>query len=145
MNGLSITSLVSLYIMMGLLVLIFAILWWWQIQVIKGKAMKNPDGSVDDWHEQKILYGIAVADVFIACPLVFIGVILILSGFKWGFFLLALDSFFYLWINTATTMTRLWFQKPRITINWFVVYPFGAILGFAYLVWTIIHFDIIFT
>jgi len=145
MNGLSITSLVSLYIIMGLLALIFAILWWWQIQVIKGKAMKNPDGSVDDWHEQKILYGIAVADVFIACPLVFIGVILILFGFKLGFFLLALDSFFYLWINTATTMTSLRFQKPKITIIWLIVYPFGAILGFAYLVWTIIHFDIIFT
>ena len=26
--------------------------------------MKGPDGSLDDWHEQKTHYGIAVADIF---------------------------------------------------------------------------------
>ena len=107
--------------------------------------MRNPDGSVDNWHEQKILYGMAIADVFIACPIAIVGVILTLFGFKWGFYLLALDSFFFLWVNTATTMTSLRFQKSKITLNWFIVYPFGAILGFAFLVWTIIHFDNIFT
>jgi hypothetical protein len=129
----------------GLLAFTFIILWWWQSQVIKGKAMDNPDGSVDDWHEQKILYGIAVADIFVACPMAILGVVLILFESKWGFYLLAMVSFFYLWINTATTVTSLKFHKPKITLNWFIVFPFGAILGFAFLVWTIIHFDLIYT
>jgi hypothetical protein len=145
MNGLSLVSLVSLYILVALLALTFILLLWWQSQVIKGKAMKNPDGSVDDWHEQKILYGMAIADVFIACPMAILGVSLILFGSKWGFYLLALDSFFFVWINTATTMTSLRFHKPKITLIWFIVFPFGAILGFAFLVWTIFHFDIIYT
>ena len=145
MSALSLTSLVSLYILIALLALYFVILWWWQTQVIKGKAMKNPDGSVDDWHEQKILYGIAVADIFIACPLAIVGVIFTLIGSKWGFYLLALESFFFLWVNTVTTVTSLRFMRPKITLTWFIVYPFGAILGFAFLVWTIIHFDIIYT
>ena len=145
MNGLSLASLLSLYILAGLLALTFILLLWWQIQVIKGKAMKNPDGAVDDWHEQKILYGMAIADVFIACPMAILGIILALLEFKWGFYLIALDSFFFVWINTATTMTSLRFQKPKITLNWFIVFPFGAILGFAFLVWTIVHFDIIYS
>jgi len=28
------------------------IVFLWQIMVMKGKAMKNTDGSVDDWHNQ---------------------------------------------------------------------------------------------
>ena len=106
--------------------------------------MDNPDGSVDDWHEQKILYGMAAADIFIACPIAILSVVLILIGSKWGFYLLALDSFFFVWINTATTITSFKFYKPKITLNWFIIFPFGAILGFAFLVWTIIHFEIIF-
>jgi hypothetical protein len=144
MSSLSIISLVSLYILVGLFALVSILLWWWQTQVIKGKSMDNPDGSVDDWHEQNILYGMAAADIFIACPMAILSVILILIGFKWGFYLMALDSFFFLWINTATTITSLKFNKPKITLNWFIIFPFGAILGFAFLVWTIIHFDLIF-
>lgn len=145
MNDLSLVSLVSLYILVGLLAFTFIILLWWQSQVIKGKAMDNPDGSVDDWHEQKILYGIAFADIFIALPIAILSVNLILLGSKWGFHFLAMVSFFYLWINTATTVTSLKFHKPKITLNWFIVFPFGAILGFAFLVWTIIHFDLIYS
>jgi hypothetical protein len=145
MNDLSLASLVSLYILVGLLAFTFIVLWWWQTQVIKGRSMDNPDGSVDDWHDQEILYGMAFADIFIAIPIAILSVILILLGLKWGFYLLALVSFFYLWINTVTTVTSLKFHKPKITLNWFIVFPFGAILGFAFLVWTIIHFDIIYT
>jgi hypothetical protein len=134
-----------MYILVGLLAFVFTILLWWQSQILKGKSMDNPDGSVDDWHKEKILYGMAFADVFIACPLAFLSVILILLGSKWGFYLMAMESFFFVWINTATTATSLKFQKPKITFNWFIVFPFGAILGFAFLVWTILHFDLIYT
>ncbi len=53
------------------------IVWGWQIMVLQGKSMKNADGSSDDWHEQKIFYGIAFADTFLACPACILGIILI--------------------------------------------------------------------
>jgi len=43
--------------------------------------------------EQKILYGIAVADVFITCSLAIISVIFILFGIKWGFYLSSVGKF----------------------------------------------------
>lgn len=52
MQELLLTSQVSLYVLLGIMGLINLILWGWQIQVFKGKAVKNPDGSSDGWHEQ---------------------------------------------------------------------------------------------
>ena len=28
-------------------------IWDWQIMILKGKAIKNPDGSSDDWQEHE--------------------------------------------------------------------------------------------
>ena len=36
---------------------------------------------------------------------------------------------------------RLRFEKPRVTFAWLLVFPFGALLGLAYLAWTVIHFE----
>jgi hypothetical protein len=144
MENLSLIGLVTLYILTGLLSFVSIVLWWWQTQIFKGKTMDNPDGSKDDWHEKDILFGMAAADIFIACPMAILSVILILFGSKWGFYLLALDSFFFVWINTATTTTSIRFHKPKITMEWFIIFPFGAILGFAFIVWTVVHFDIIY-
>ncbi len=44
------------------------LLWSMQINILRGGSFQNPDGSRDDWHEQKMFYGIAFADVFVACP-----------------------------------------------------------------------------
>jgi hypothetical protein len=49
----------------------------WQIKVIWGAAMSNSDGSVDNCQEQKTHYGIAFADVFLACPAGIVGILLI--------------------------------------------------------------------
>jgi len=57
--------------------------------------MPNPDGSVDDWHEQKTHYDIALADVFFACPVGIIGIILVFVFPRWGYYLLALVSFWF--------------------------------------------------
>ena len=124
--------------------LFYILLLWWQVQVLEGKAMENPDGSFDDWHDQEILYGMAVADVFIACPLAILGVVVTLLEPRYGIFLLALVSFFFVWVNVAFTKTSLRFREPKMTVNWFIVYPFGAILGAAYLLWTMVHFEMIF-
>ena len=112
--------------------------------VLRGKSMKNPDGSVDDWHEQKLFYGIALADITIAIPVTFIGIVLIFVGWRIGYYLTGLASFWFLWANIMTTATSLRFEKPKITFNWFIVFPFGALVALAYIVWTLVHFDTIF-
>lgn len=145
MQELSFISQVSLYVLMGIMGLICPIVWGWQIMVLKGKPMKNPDGSFDNWHEQKTHYGIALADIFLACPVNIVGIVLVFVSPRWGYYLLALVSFWWVWANTMTTTTSLRFEKPKITLNWFIVYPFGILVGLAYIVWTVVHFDTIYS
>ena len=139
-----VVSKVILYIIIVLFGLICILILRWQIMVLRGKSMKNPDGSVDDWHEQKLFYGIALADTTIAIPVTFIGIVLIFVGWRIGYYLTGLASFWFLWANIMTTATSLRFEKPKITFNWFIVFPFGALVALAYIVWTLIHFDTIF-
>ncbi len=124
--------------------LVSIIIWLWQIKVLQGKAMKNPDGSVDDWHEQKILYGIALADIFLACPATIASIVLIFVYPRRGYYILALVSFWFFWANIMATATSLRFENPKISFSWFITFPFGSILGLAYIIWTIIHFDLIY-
>lgn len=140
---LSLVSKLILYLDVGLMGVIALLLFRWQMTVLQGRAMKNPDGSVDDWHEQKILYGIAIADLLLAVPLTMAGVVLIYLGWGIGFYIMGLASFWFLWVNTATTLTSLRFQKPRVTFSWFLVFPFGAILGLVYIVWSLVHIELI--
>ena len=106
--------------------------------------MKNPDGSADSWREQKIFYGISVADIFLACSLSIIGIALVFISLRWGFYLLAWVSFWFVWANIMTTATSLRFEKPKITLSWLIVFPFGSLVGLAYFVWTLFHFDAIY-
>ena len=62
------TAQISLYVLLALLGLFSLLVFGWQIMILRGKAMNNPDGTVDDFHEQKTHYGIAFADVILACP-----------------------------------------------------------------------------
>ena len=145
MQELSLVSQVSLYVLLGIMGIICLIVWGWQIRVLKGKAMKNLDGSFDNWHEQKTHYGIALADIFLACPVNIAGIILVFVSPRWGYYLLALVSFWWVWANTMITATSLRFEKPKITLTWFIVYPFGILVGLAYIVWSIVHFDMIYS
>ena len=145
MQELSLFSQVSLYILMGIMGIICLLVWGWQIKVLKGKAMKNPDGSFDNWHEQKTHYGIAFADIFFACPINIAGIVLVFVSPRWGYYLLALVSFWWVWANTMTTSTSLRFEKPKINLNWIIVYPFGILVGLAYILWTILNFDTIYS
>lgn len=133
--------LYAIIILMGLMCIL---LWGWQFRVLQGRAMKNPDGSIDDWHEQKLLYGTAVADMFIAVPVALMGIIFIFLNWRFGYFLTALASFWYIWGNVMTTATSLRFQKPRLTVNWLFIFPFQIVVGLAYLIWLLLHFQIIF-
>ena len=112
MQELSLLSQVSLYVLLALIGLLALIIWGWQIMVLRGKAMKNADGSSDDWHEQKMFYGIAFADAFLACPASIMGIILVFASPRWGYYLLALVSFWFVWANIMTTATSLRFEKP---------------------------------
>ncbi len=53
-------------------------------------------------------------------------------------------SFWFLWANTMTTITSLRFERPKITFQWVVVFPFGAVVGLSYLAWTVVHFELLF-
>lgn len=144
MHGLSLLSQVSLYVLLGIMALYCLIVFVWQIMVLRGKAMKNADGTFDDWHKQKSHYGIAFADIFLACPANIIGIALVFLAPTWGYYLLALASFWWLWANIMTTSTSLRFESPKITLGWFITFPFGALVGMAYIIWTVIHFKLIY-
>jgi hypothetical protein len=137
-------SKIILYIIIGLFALICILVFRWQIMVLRGKFMKNPDGSVDDWHEQKLFYGIAIADVFLATPVTIAGIIMVFVSPRWGYYILAIVSFWFVWANVMMAATSLRFEKPKISFSWFMVFPFGALVGLAYIVWTLIHFDTIY-
>ena len=141
MAELSLLSQISLYMLLALIGLFALLVGGWQIMVLQGKAMKNPDGSTDDWHAQKTHYGMAFADVFLACPTSIAGIVLTLIHARWGYYLLALVSFWFVWANIMTTVTSLRFEKPRINLRWLVTFPLGALIGLAYIVWTLAHFD----
>jgi hypothetical protein len=133
-----------LYVLLALMGFYTLIVWGWQINILRGKAMKNPDGSFDNWHEQKTHYGIAVADVFMACPANIIGIALVFLSPRWGYYLLALASFWWVWANIMTTSTSLRFEQPKITPIWIITFPSGILVGLVYFVWTVVYFDIIY-
>ncbi|CAN8075363.1 unnamed protein product [Agarophyton chilense] len=114
---------------------------WWQTQVLAGRKMTNPDGSADDWHAQKTHFGIAFADVCISFPVCIASAIGVVMSLRWGYFGYSLIAMLFVWGNVMTTATSLRFHKPRLTFEWFVTFPFGLLLGFAYLVWMIVCFD----
>jgi len=144
MQELSTLSQITLFVLLALIGLLSLIILGWQIQVLRGKEMKNPDGTADSWQEQKIFYGIAFADIFLACPLSIIGIVLVFVNLRWGAYLLTWVSFWFVWANIMTTATSLRFEKPKITLNWIIVFPFGVLVGLAYFIWTLVHFDIIY-
>jgi hypothetical protein len=145
MHELSLISRVSLYVLLGTMGLVCLIIWSWQIRVLKGKAMRNPDNSIDSWHEQKIHYGIAFADVFLSCPANIVAIALVFISPRCGYYLLALVSFWWVWANIMTTSSSLRFEKPKITLNWIIAFPFGILVGLAYIIWTFVHFDKIYS
>ncbi len=144
MEALSSFSIVSLYVLLALMAVLTLIIWGWQIMVLRGKAMSNADGTSDDWHEQKIFYGIALADAVLACPASVAAVVLVFVSPRAGFILLSMASFWFVWANIMTTATSLRFEKPKITVAWFIAFPFGIIVGLALIAWIMIHFERIF-
>jgi hypothetical protein len=61
-----------------------------------------------------------------------------------GFYLLALVSFWLLWANIMGTATSLRFEKPKLTLNWWITFPVGGLVGLTFILWTIIHFEAIY-
>lgn len=141
MHDLSLVSRISFYVLLTIMGLLALIVWVWQLRVLQGKAMKNVDGSVDDWREQKMFYGIAFADLVLACPVTLLGIVLSFVSPRWGIYLLAWISMWFVWANLMNTVTSLRFEKLKFTLMWFIVFPFGALVGLAFFVWTLIYFN----
>lgn len=137
-------SRASLYVLLVLIAVYTGLVLFAQIGCLRGKPFENPDGTKDDWREQKLFFGIAWADILLACPLSFLGVALVFLAPRWGFFLMGMVSFWFVWANLMTTLTSLRFEKPRVTAQWIVVFPTGAVVGLALLLWIVLHFDLVF-
>jgi hypothetical protein len=135
---------VVLYVLLVLVAVFTLILLWAQVGTIRGRPFENPDGTKDDWREQKILYGIAWADIFLACPFFLAAIVLVFAAPRWGFYAMGMVGFYFLWINLVTTVTSLRFEKPRITLQWLIVFPMGSVIGLALIVWMLVHFGSIY-
>lgn len=135
MDEISFISQVSLYVLLALIFFFTILLVWFQVHVLMGRSMQNPDGSFDDWHRQRIHFGIAFADLFVTFPTSIAAIALILQSSPWGQYMLTMVGFFYVWANTMTTATSLRFEKPRLTLMWFIVFPMGIFVGLGILVW----------
>lgn len=140
----SLAGEIILYTDISIMGILSLLLFGWQVQVLRGKSMDNPDGTKDDWHEQKIYYGMSLADLLIAIPLTLIGIMLIFMNQKLGYYLTGMTSFWYVWVNSVFTITSLRFEKPKITPMWFFVFPLGIIVGLIYLIWSFVYFYLIF-
>ncbi len=137
-------SRLFLYVLLSIISLFTVIVLVAQIGCLTGRPFENPDGTRDDWREQRLFYGIAWADIVIACPLSFSSVVLVFLDPQWGFFLLGMVSFWFVWANVMTTVTSLKFEGPKITLRWIIVFPLGGLIGLSALAWIFIHFDLIF-
>jgi len=109
LSGLSLLSQLSLYALLALIGLITAVVLRAQIGCIRGRPFSNPDGTKDDWREQKLFYGIAWADVVVACPASLVGLVLTFTAPRQGLFILAMVSFWLLWASVMTTITSVRF------------------------------------
>lgn len=138
------TSRASLYLLLALVTVFTGIVLFAQVGCLRGKPFENPDGTKDDWKEQKLFFGIAWADILVACPLSFLGVPLVFLAPRWGFFILGMVGFWFVWANLMMTLTSLRFERPKITAQWIVVFPTGAVTGLALLAWIVVHFDVVF-
>lgn len=141
LSGTARAILFVLVVLMGVLRVIVA---WAQAGCIRGRPFKNPDGTVDDWREQKVLYGMAWADLAVACPLSLAGITALFFNPGLGLLLLTGVSVWMLWANVMTTVTSLRFEKPHISAQWLLVFPFGGVVGLAYLTWILVHFGVVF-
>jgi hypothetical protein len=142
--SLPVGSRIILYLLLSAIAVFTLIVLWAQVGIIRGRPFENPDGTKDDWREQKIFYGIAWADISVACPVSLAALIMIFVAPRWGFYTMGAVSFWFLWANVMTTVTSLRFEKPRITLQWIIAFPLGAVIGMAYIIWAVTHCDIIF-
>ena len=141
---LPLVSQISLYVLLILIGLFSLLVFGWQIMILRGKAMQNPDGTSDDYHEQKTHFGIAFADVFVACPTCFTAIVLVFINPRWGFYLLTMVAFWFVWANLMTTTTSLRFENPKLSLMWWIVFPTGIFVGLTTILWIVFHFDTVF-
>ena len=144
LETLPLSSALSLHIVLALIGLLTLIVAWAQIGCLRGRPFQNPDGTSDDWREQKIFYGIAWADLTVAVPLSLTGLVMTFTSPRAGLFILGGVSVWFVWSNTMTTVTSLRFEHPRITLQWLIVFPFGLVVGLAYLAWILLHFGVVY-
>ncbi len=127
------------YIGLLIVILLFAayiiVLGYWQVMVVLGNPMANPDGTVDTIAEP-LTFGFVLADLAVAIPIGILGIIGMLLQKKWGLILSAMFSFFLFYMNVAGTAASLWGGGTDvITLEWLLIYPSGCVVGLAFWIW----------
>lgn len=62
LEGLPTASTFVFVVLVGLFAFLTLVVAWAQVGCLRGQPFQNPDGTADNWREQKILYGMAWAD-----------------------------------------------------------------------------------
>ena len=132
-------SELAAYIGLFVVFLLFAVhiiaLGYWQIMVLLGNPMANPDGTVDTIAEP-LTFGFALADLAIAIPVAILGIVGMLLHKKWGLILSAMFTLFLFYMNFAGTAASLWGSGfDVITLEWLLLYPAGCVVAIAFWIW----------
>jgi hypothetical protein len=141
---LSLGSKILLYVFLAFFAFGAVVLWVWQAKVLSGQRVKNPGGDYDDWHVYPNQFGYALSDVFWLGPSLMIGVVLALFDCWFGYYWLALGSSVLIWC-LGFMIFELRAHKPKITISWLFTFAIPVVIPLAYVVWTMLNFDIIFS
>jgi len=140
---LSLISNISLYVIMAIYMVIIVGLFDYQYKVATSKVPTCPGGEPDDWKKYPPLYGGAMADLLINCPLVTTGMILILFNCRVGFYLVAIATSILIWC-WSFILFEIKSHKPKVTFMWIVSFIVPPLISLTFLLWTIIHFDAIY-
>ena len=127
------------YIGLFVVFLLFAVyivaLGYWQIMVLLGNPMANPDGTVDSLADP-LFFGFAVADLAVMIPAAILGIVGMLMQKKWGLFLSAMFSFLIFYMSFAVTASSLWSNGFNvITLEWLLLFPSGCVVAVAFWIW----------
>ncbi|MCP4231284.1 MAG: hypothetical protein GY771_14200 [bacterium] len=129
------TALIGLLFVFLLFAVYIVALGYWQIMVLLGNPMANPDGTVDTI-ANPLTFGFALADLALAIPVAILGIVGMLLQKKWGLFLSAMFTFLMFYMHFAVTASSLWGGGfDVITLEWLLLFPSGCVIAVIFWIW----------
>lgn len=115
-----------------------------QIKMLKGQKVPKPDGSFDQIETYPEFFAYAIGNLFLLLPVMIASIILVLLSHRMGFYLMALVSFWMVFNYFCRTAVSFKVYTPKPSLKWIFVFPWYAIIGLIYIVWSVVHFGIIY-